>query len=263
MLGNNEKIQGINPGEVFARMLGELPWARLKAYVQANAPLLKLCTSGGYRLEPQRRERAEKLIFREAEKNDFSEVICNGVFASWYPVHQSLHQSLEDYFHSEQYKDWRTAQSLSEDDYVLTDEKFGEFFQIADLQAWKILLCFSPLKFTPEQAGKILDQQQGNSELLEKIAALELELSELRRKAVQEDSELERLRNKAKADASEIQELKKSARQQKTEIDSLQRKFEGSQAEIKRLNQRLLESDQSMQAREAVLKDGLNRDILR
>jgi len=263
MLGNNEKIQGINPGEVFARMLGELPWASLKAYVQANAPLLKLCTSGGYRLEPQRRERAEKLIFREAEKNDFSEVICNGVFASWYPVHQSLHKSLEDYFHSEQYKDWRTAQSLSEDDYVLTDEKFGEFFQIADLQAWKILLCFSPLKFTPEQAGKILDQQQGNSELLEKIAALELELSELRRKAVQEDSELERLRNKAKADASEIQELKKSARQQKTEIDSLQRKFEGSQAEIKRLNQRLLESDQSMQAREAVLKDGLNRDILR
>ena len=263
MLGNNEKIQGINPGEVFAKMLGELPWASLKTYVQANAPLLKLCTSGGYRLEPQRRERVEKLILREAEKNSFSEAICNGVFASWYPVHQHLHKNLEDYFHSEQYKEWRTAQGLSEDDYVLTDEKFNEFFQIADLQAWKILLRFSPLKFTSEQAEKILDQQQGNSELLEKIVALEAEMDELRRKSVQGDSELERLRSKAKADTSEIQELKKSARQQKAEIESLQQKFEGSQAEVKRLNQRLQDSDQSLQARETVLREELNRDILR
>lgn len=263
MLGNNEKIQGISPAEVFARMLGELPWASLKAYVQANAPLLKLCTSGGYRLEPQRRERVEKLIFREAEKNGFSEVLCNGVFASWYPVHQPLHKNLEDYFHSEEYKTWREAQGLSEDDYVLTDEKFNEFFLVADLEAWKILLCFSPLKFTPEQSEKILDNQQGNSELLEKISALESELSDLRRKAVQGDTELERLRLKAKADTSELQELKKAGRQQKTEIESLQRKFEGAQAEIKRLNQRLQDSDQNQQERENVLKDELNRDILR
>ncbi len=263
MLGNNEKIQGIKPAELFARMLDELPWASLKAYVQANAPLQKICTSGGYRLEPQRRERMEKVIFREAEKIDFSEVICNGVFASWYPVHQPLHQNLENYFHSEEYKTWREKQELSEEDYVLTDEKFAEFFQIADLEAWKILLCFSPLKFSPEQAEKILDNQQGNSELLKKISDLDCELLDLRRKTAQNDNELERLRSKAKADTSEVQELKKAARQQKLEIESLQRKFEGSQAEIKRLNQRLQDSNQIIQERENTLRDELNRDILR
>jgi len=263
MLGNNEKIQGIDLAEVFTKMLSELPWASLKAYVQANAPLLKLCTAGGYRLEPQRRERAQRLIFREAEKNSFTEVISNGVFASWYPVHQQLHKSLEDYFHSEGYKSWREEQGLTEDDYVLTDEKLAEFFQISDLEAWKILLCFSPLKFTPEQSEKILDDQQGNSQLLEKIAALESEADELRRKASQGDNELERLRKKAKTDSSELQELKKNSRQQKAEIESLQRKFEGSQAEVKRLNQRLQDNDQNLLERENVLREELNRDILR
>jgi len=38
MFANNEKVQGVNTAEIFARMLGELPWANFRGYIQANAP---------------------------------------------------------------------------------------------------------------------------------------------------------------------------------------------------------------------------------
>ena len=98
MFANNEKGQGVNRAEVFAKMLGELPWANFRCCIQANAPLLKLCTFGGHRLEPQKRDRLEKIVYREAEKAEFSEAVRH--FAAWYPVNQDLHRKLEDYFHS-------------------------------------------------------------------------------------------------------------------------------------------------------------------
>ena len=101
MLGNNEQIQGVNLTEVFTQMIGELPWASLLQYIQANGPLMKLCTIGGHRLVPDKRKRFEAIILREAEKGNFSEAVTNGVFAAWYPVHTELHKQLEDYFHSD------------------------------------------------------------------------------------------------------------------------------------------------------------------
>ncbi len=263
MFANNEKVQGVNIAEVFARMLGELPWANFRVYIQANAPLLKLCTFGGHRLEPQKRDRLEKIICREAEKADFSEAVCNGLFASWYPVNQDLHRRLEDYFHSEEYLTYRKEQKLNEDDYVLPDEKFAEFFAIREQPAWKILLCFSPLKFSDAQVAKILDDTQGNSQLLEQIANLEKEIEESRRKCIQNAAELEKLRSRQQSDVAEIQEQKKLARNQKSDLDAQQRKFEGAQAEIKRLNQRLQDTDNGMAERENALKEEMNRNLSR
>lgn len=263
MFDNNEKIQGVNTAEIFARMLGELPWANFRGYIQANAPLLKLCSFGGHRLEPQKRDRLEKIICREAEKADFSEAACNGLFASWYPVNQDLHRRLEDYFHSEEYLAFRKEQNLNDDDYVLPDEKFAEFFVIREQPAWKILLCFSPLKFSDTQTAKILDDTQGSSQLLEQIASLEKELEEIRRKNSQNSAELEKLRSRQQSVAGEIQEQKKLVRNQKSELDAQQRKFEGAQAEIKRLNQRLQDSESSIAERENSLKEEMTRNLNR
>lgn len=46
MLGTNEKIPGVKLGDVFLKMLGELPWKKLLEYIQVNAPLLKQCQAG-------------------------------------------------------------------------------------------------------------------------------------------------------------------------------------------------------------------------
>ena len=46
MLENSDKLQGIDKEELFSRMLDEAPWAGLKAFIQANAPLLKQATAG-------------------------------------------------------------------------------------------------------------------------------------------------------------------------------------------------------------------------
>ena len=263
MFANNEKVQGVNTAEIFARMLGELPWANFRGYIQTNAPLLKLCTFGGHRLEPQKRDRFEKIISREAEKADFSEAMCNGLFASWYPVRQDLHKNLEDYFHSEEYLDFRKEQKLNDDEYVLPDEKFNEFFVLRDQPAWKILLCFSPLKFSDAQADQILDDAQGSSELLEQIASLEKELEDDRRKNSQNAAELERLRARQQGDTAEIQEQKRLVRSQKTEIEAQMRKFESAQAEIKRLNQRLQEIEGEVAERENALKEEMKRKVTR
>jgi len=96
MLVNESKLQGVNVKDLFTRMVSEVPWANLKAYVQTNAQLLKMATIGGHRLEPKHRDRVDKLILREAEKGNFAQTATNGVFAAWYPVHAELHQKLED-----------------------------------------------------------------------------------------------------------------------------------------------------------------------
>ena len=96
MYENSDKLKGINPGELFARMVGEVPWGGLKAFIQTNAQLLKQVTAGGHRMDPKRRQRAEKIVLREAEKTEYPEAMVNGLFATWYPVHKELHQTLED-----------------------------------------------------------------------------------------------------------------------------------------------------------------------
>ncbi len=259
MLGNNEKIQGVNLADVFGRMLGEIPWTSLKNYVFASAPLMKLCTMGGHRLEPQKRDRIEKLIQREAQKPNMAEQMNNGVFACWYPVHTELHTNLEDYFHSTEYKEYRESKGLGEDEYVLPDEKFEAFFKVEDLPKWRILLCFSPLKFTAEQAAKILDDNSGNVDLVERLKGAETERDELSKKNAQLNGELERLRNRQNEMTNEIQELKKLNRQLRADNDSRQEKQDSLLAELRRANAQLTKFDSQKQDEQVALKEEMQR----
>jgi len=109
--------------------LSEVPWNSLRTYILSNASLSKLCTMGGFRLEPNKRQRLEQMVLRDVERAEFSEISCNGIFAVWYPVHVALHKELEDYFHSDAYKEYRTAHQLSEDDYE------GQQFQDMEFRA--------------------------------------------------------------------------------------------------------------------------------
>ena len=263
MLENNEKIQGVNLSEVYGVMVKELPWSVMLSYINANANLLKMCTIGGHRLDPNKRERFERIINREAEKAHYSEAVCNGVFASWYPVHTELHKGLEDYFHSDEYKSYRDGRGLGEDDYVLPDEKMDALFKIDDLGFWRILLCFSPLKFSKSQADKILNNQEGSAELVERMKKQEASIAELTRKNEQLASEAERLRSKQSEDSSEIQELKRQNRQFRTEREQLQQKIDSMQAENRRVSQQLSAADAKQQDAEKQLREETQRSISR
>lgn len=263
MLGNNEKIQGVNLADVFVKMLGELPWSNLRNYVQANAPLAKLCTIGGHRLEPNKRERMEKLIIREAQRAEYADSWCNGVFASWYPVHEALHGTLEGYFHSDEYKAYREENQLGEDDYVLPMAKFEEFFRLDDLDKWRILLCFSPLKFSQEQSAKILDESQGNAQLIGKLREIEAERDDLNRKTSQLSAEAEKLRARHTESANENQELKKQNRQLRLDQDQSQEKLESALAELRRVSQQLSQADGLKAEREKSLRDDMTRALAR
>lgn len=242
MLGNNEEIQGLDLAEVFEKMLEELSWADLRTYVQANSQLAKLCMVGGHRLNPKRRSRIEKLVVREAEKNEYSQTGCNGVFAIWYPVHKELHGKLEEHFHSDKYETYRKRRKLEEDEYVLTAKAFDTFFNLHDLQAWRILLAFSPLKFTEAQAKKILDKNRGNAELLEKAARLQVKIGELEKHNVQLDTDAQRSHQKQKKDSVGAQESKKLVRQLRTSNAALEKKLEVAQTESRKLREALGEA---------------------
>jgi len=236
---NESKLQGVDVKDLFTRMVSEVPWASLRTYVQANAQLLKLATIGGHRLDPKHRDRLDKLILREAEKGSFSQAATNGVFAAWYPVHEALHKKLEDYFHSDEYKQYRQEKSLTEDDYVLPEAKFDEFFSIDLLQEWRILLCFSPLKFSDAQADKVLDDSQGNSRLLGRIKELEERTAALEKREQQLAGEAERLREGHQQAQTDAQEARKAMRQARTDLDAANLKLERALAEGRKFKEQL------------------------
>ena len=260
MFENSDKLKEVNPGELFARMLGEVPWSSLRAFIQANAPLLKQVTAGGHRMDPKRRKRVEKIIKREAEKAEYSDTVVSGLFAAWYPVHETLHKALEDYFHSDEYKAYREEHELDEEDYVLSPEKFDEFFSINDLEEWRILLCFSPLKFTDEQADRILDDSQGNTRLLARIKELEEENEKLRKRDQQLETETERLKATFQNANAETQDLKRQNRQCRNDLDALNVKLERALGENRKIRDQLAEVGSAQKTFEDKLKQKLKTE---
>lgn len=259
MLGNNEKIQGVSIPDMFSQMLSELPWRTLSQYISGNAQLLKVCTFGGHRIDPQQRPRLTKQVINEAVKTDYSDSTCSALFAAWYPVHAELHAKLEGYFNSDEYKEYRKENKLNDVDYVLSDDKFKEFFQVSDLKAWKILLVFAPLKFTKEQADQILNHQEGSEELLERIKELEARLSEADRKASSASGELEKARQQQQSAENELKKARHQIRTQKGDIEALNQKFLSSSAEVKRLSGLLSSRSEELEKRAASASENAER----
>lgn len=259
MLGNNEKIQGVSIPDMFSQMLSELPWRTLSQYISGNAQLLKVCTFGGHRIDPQQRPRLTKQVINEAVKTDYSDSTCSALFAAWYPVHTELHAKLEGYFNSDEYKEYRKENKLNDVDYVLSDDKFREFFQVSDLKAWKILLVFAPLKFTKEQADQILNHQEGSEELLERIKELEARLSEADRKASSASGELEKARQQQQSAENELKEARHQIRTQKGDLEALNQKFLSSSAEVKRLSGLLSSRSEELEKRAATASENAER----
>ena len=259
MLGNNEKIQGVSIPDMFSQMLSELPWRTLSQYISGNAQLLKVCTFGGHRIDPQQRPRLTKQVINEAVKTDYSDSTCSALFAAWYPVHAELHAKLEGYFNSDEYKEYRKENKLNDVDYVLSDDKFREFFQVSDLKAWKILLVFAPLKFTKEQADQILNHQEGSEELLERIKELEARLSEADRKASSASGELEKARQQQQSAENELKEARHQIRTQKGDLEALNQKFLSSSAEVKRLSGLFSSRSEELEKRAATASENAER----
>jgi len=246
MLANQEPITGIKVADVFAMMLAELPWPSLRNYVQANSQIAKLCLIGGYRLEPKHRKRFEIVVLKEAEKAEFSQLFCNPLFAQWYPVHQEIYKSLEDYLHSDDYKTYRQGLNLDEDVYVLPDTIFDSVFKAEALEAWRILLCFSPLQFSKEQAVKILANEGANEVILKRSRGLEEMLDDARRENARLSAEQERLKAQVDGTAAELQELRRLKRDLSAEKADLLNKFDASQSENRRLRQQLQQKEQEL-----------------
>lgn len=263
MLGNNEQIAGVSLPEVFSQMVSELPWKSLETYIQGNSQLLKLCTIGGTRLKPDKRKKFEQVIVREAEKQKFADAVTNAVFAAWYPVHKELHEQLESYYHSDEYKAYRQEHGLDEEAYVLPDEKLDSLFRVDDLKLWKILLCFSPLRFTAEQAARLLNDSTGSEELVERLKASQAECADLTRRNEQLAAEAVRLRTKQNEDAAELQELKKQLRQLKQENEQTAKRLEGAQAEARRVNQQIAQAGSERNAAEEAIKAEMQKAMAR
>lgn len=259
MLGNNEKIQGVSIPDLFAAMLAELPWRALNKYITENAQLMKICTMGGHRVDPQQRPRLMRQVQNEAEKNGYNDATCNALFAAWYPVHAELHEKLETYFKSEEYKAYRTEHKLGEEDYVLSDEKFSQYFQASDLKAWKILLAFSPLKFPQSQADQILNHQAGSEELMAQVADLEKRLAEAERKAANAAAEAERARSQQQTAEGELRNMKQQLRNQKGEWDAVNQKLQSSLAENRRLAGQLSSRTEELSKKAADASESADR----
>ncbi len=263
MLENKEALQGIDLPQVFSRMLEEIPWTSLRAYVQSNSQLLKLCTIGGHRLEPKRRKRIHSVLLKEAKKAEFSQAFCNPLFAVWYPVHEDLHKSLEEYFHSDEYKAYREEKELSEDSYVLPDDVFDSNFKVEQLEQWRILLCYSPLQLTDEQTSKILDDNQGNVELLRRLREAEERLQEAEKERSRLATESKRLKKEFQQSNKDAAAQKKTNRELRAEVSALENRADAAQTENKRLSEELREAERKIAGGLSEAKAAMQADMLR
>ncbi|MFW5893815.1 MAG: hypothetical protein ACOCUY_01615 [Verrucomicrobiota bacterium] len=263
MLGNNEPIKGVNLSEAFNEMLTELPWKNLKAIVQTNSQLHKRCTAGGHRIDTKQRKRIEKVVQQEAEKNDFDPAFTNPFFAAWYPLQGDVHQQLEEYFHSDEYEAFRQENEIEEHRYVLTQEKFEEFFSVQHLPRWRLLLCFSPLEFTEEQAKTILEGKGENQQLLDRIQQLEDELAESQKQAAARENESAQARKEADKTAAAAQALRQEKKDLSAEVRQLRNQFETSQAENKKLRSELADKEQTLASSTATVAQQRDRDVAR
>jgi hypothetical protein len=263
MLGNNEPIKEVDLFAVFSTMVEELPWVSLKAFIQSNAQLFKACCIGGHRLDPKRRARTEKILLREAQKEEFSQTLANGVFAHWYPVRKTLHKNLEDHFHSDDYKQYRKDNGLEDDAYVLSDEVFDKFFKIEELPAWRILLCFSPLQFTHKQAETITSDAAQSEDLLNKVQLQESELAESLKAQAALQAELERLQESQTKMQAENQELRKARRGLTAEVSAFQQRFEVSQNENRKLREQLESKDEDLELKLKDFTESQTQDVAR
>lgn len=263
MLGNNEPIKGVDLSEAFGEMVRDLPWKTLKTVVTASSQLHKRCTAGGHRLEPKQRPRVEKVLVKEAEKNEFDSAFTNGIFAAWYPLNEDIHGKLEEYFHSEEYEAVREEREIEEDRYVLPQEKFDEFFAVADLACWRLLLCFSPLEFTEEQAKTILEGKGESQELLDRIQQLEENLEDAERKLGQSDNECAQAKSEADKATSAAQSLRQEKKDLAAEVRQLRSQFETSQAENRKLRTELDEKHRKLHEDTSSVETQRQRDIAR
>ncbi len=250
MFPNNEPFGNIDLEEICTRMLSELSWTRLQGLIQSNSRLYKRCTVGGHRFTPKHRKRFEKIILQEAQKQNFDRQFCNNLFAYWYPLQEKLYNKLEEYFHSDEYQQYKEQQDISDEIYAIPDEKFEEFFEIEEIEQWRIVLCFSPLEFTREQAERILNESEKSSDLVSKIQNLENDIEQLRKDRDNKERELENLQERYNTCTEELQELRQTKRSNAAEIRDLQNKFKSSQAENKNLRQQLEEKNRQLAEKE-------------
>lgn len=253
MLQSNQTLpDGWDLAGLFKQMLGELPWPTLVTFIRSNSQIHKICTMGGYRLDPRDpkpKARMEGIVLREMQRAEFSQASCNGIFAFWYPIHAELHEALEGHFHSDAYKAWRQEQGLAEDVYSLTDEKFNEFFKPQDLAVWKILLCFSPLQLSDAQIVRIVETKpeeapaasQASVELTTKLALLETELARAKELRT-------RFEKEAQAAQAETREVRKTLRTAEEAVAAQQARSSSLAAESTSLRQKLAETEARMAA---------------
>ena len=119
------------------------------------------------------------------------------------------------------------------------------------------------MKFTKSQADKILNNQEGSAELVERMKKQEATIAELTRKNEQLAAEAERLRAKQSSDSSEIQELKRQNRQLRTDGDQLQLRLESMQAENRHISQQVSAANDRQQELEKQLRDETQRTVAR
>ena len=260
MLENEQKLDAINQEDVFASMLREIPWDSLKTFVQTNTQINKICTRGGHRLDKKRRKRFEKIISREAAKKNFAADITSGLFAQWYPAQKKLHDALEEYFESDEYETYRKEQEIDEQEYVLPDDIFAKFFEPKQVQKWRILLCFSPLKFSDQQADRILQESEGNAEVLQQVQEIQAETEKERQEKNRLLNENNDLRSRIEELNAADKEIRSERKELRAEREALQNKFETAQSEIRKLNEKISEIENARKEQHLAASADIERE---
>ena len=261
MLENKEKAKNIDYESVFTAMVTELPWRNFKYFMQSSPQLLKKLTMGGHRMDKKNRKRFEKKLITEARNQDFAPEITRGLFAHWYPLNEEIHQKLEEYFNSEEYKQYREEQNLDKDTYALPQEVFERIFNPKDVNKWRIILCFSPLAFTDDQADKILQPSTDSDEGgLQEVQELQQATESLKQENNKLKNQNEDLRSRIEKLNSEDKQIRLERKDLRAQNDKLSKQLEAVKSENATLRRQLQEAEERRQKEQQSATEQVERE---
>jgi len=261
MLENKEKAQNIDYESVFTAMVKDLPWRNFKYFMQSSPQLMKKLTMGGHRLDKKNRKHFEKRLIAEVKNQDFAPEITRGIFAHWYPLNQEIHRKLEEYFDSEEYQQYKEDQNLEEDVYAIHQEVFDRIFEPKDAGKWRIILCFSPLKLTDEQADKILQAAtESNEGSTEEIQDLQETTESLKQENNKLQNQNDDLRARIEKLNSEDKQLRSERKELRAQNEKLSKQLEAAKSENSTFRRQIEEAEEKRQKEQQSATEEVERE---
>lgn len=203
-------------------LFDRLKWSEISDVFNSITDVRRAYLTGGFTLKRENKTRSRN-VFRKYFKDnpERSDTLKINLFMTWYSRQEGFGEDIDEYFQSDAYQTLVEEKGLDENFYHLTDEKLEEFSSRWSRDNARLLLFFSPIKFSESQA--------------EVVAEIEGDVVEKRVEKSPKKEVLDEVRRSLKSAEKENRSLKKDLKKERAELRHLEGEMKGVSKEAETL----------------------------